>query len=202
MTKSLFIWILTLTFFSEPSFGADLKEISNLFKNTFWNSHYEEGKCGVNVETLVRKSMDNHLDLSGAQILEIKDESGRMFGLVSALVAREGGRFILPRQTSPTRQVGPKNWYFHAVLLVNGHILDYDFTNEARILPLKDYLSEMFIPVNQRKNKDFIMREMKGYEITSYPAEDYILRRNQRLRVKEIGSTQKLTVFAPHFFNP
>jgi hypothetical protein len=101
MKFSKILFPLFWLFFSIQSFAADLVGISNLFKDTFWTEHYEERYCGKNIEKLVRKSIERRLDLTNAQIIEITDISGWMFGMVNALQAREGGRPITPAQMAP-----------------------------------------------------------------------------------------------------
>lgn len=195
-----FVFPLILFLISLQSIAADLKGISKIFKDTYWTSHYEERFCGKNIEKLVRKAIEARLDLSGAQIIQITDSSGWMFGMVNALQAREGGRLIVPAQTSPERSPGEKNWYFHVVLLVEGKVLDYDFLSQPTINPLKDYLNAMFIPAQKQSDKDYKMSKMKGYKIKTYPAEDYILRQNQRLSVEEISQESYLKEYLPAFF--
>ena len=194
---SLYILLISLSF---QTLAADLKGITKIFKNSFWSSHYEEGYCGKNIENLVTKAIEARLDLDGAEIVQITDEGGWMFGMVNALAAREGGRLITPASASPARSPGEKNWYFHVVLLVDGKVLDYDFTNQVKILPLKDYLNAMFIPVSKMSDLEYKKSKMKSYKITTYPAEDYILRREQRLPVSEIEVESYLRDYLPDFF--
>jgi hypothetical protein len=195
-----FIFSLFFCLISLQSIAADLKGVSKIFQDTFWTSHYEERFCGKNIEKLVRMAIDARLDLSGAQILQITDQSGWMFGMVNALQAREGGRLIVPAQTSPERSPGEKNWYFHVVLLVEGKIIDYDFLSQASIYPIKDYMNAMFIPEKRVNDPAYKMSKMKGYKIKAYPAEDYILRQSQRLSVEQIAQESYLKDFLPVFF--
>jgi hypothetical protein len=181
--------------------AADLPGMTRLFKKSFWTDHYEQRFCGKNIEKLVRKGLDAGVDLSGAEIIEITDISGWMFQMLNALQAREAGGLITPARVSPPfRNPGEKNWHFHVVLLVEGRILDYDFTNEAQTPLFKAYLNEMFIPKNKRSDEGYKRSKMSLYQITSYPAEDYILRQNQRLGVKEISRSKYLRDYMPEFF--
>jgi hypothetical protein len=186
--------------YSLSSLAADLAGISRIFSNTFWTSHYEERYCGKNIEKLVKKSMDARLDLRDAYIVEITDPVGRMFGMVNALQARESGRLIEPARTSPARHPGESNWYFHAVLLVNGRIMDYDFTNQPTILPLNHYLHQMFIPATKQTDLTYKQSKMKGFKLVLFPAEDYILRQQQRLSTREIAKEYYIKDLVPEFF--
>ena len=200
MFKAKFFSAALLLCFSSQVLAADLAGINRIFSSTFWTSHYEERFCGKNIEKLVRKSIEARLDLSDAYIVEITDVSGYMFGMVNALQAREGGRLITPARTNPERLPGEKNWYFHAVLLVNGKVMDYDFTNQPTVLPFNQYMTHMFIPADKHKDAKFKMNKMKGYKVTLFPAEDYILRQQQRLPVREIAKEYYLKDFSPSFF--
>jgi hypothetical protein len=194
------IFVLLLCFSTLATLAADLVGISNLFKNSFWSAHYEERFCGKNIEKLITKSMELNLDLSNAEIVQITDSSGYMFGMVNALQAREGGPYIQPRRSSPSNMPGEKNWYFHVVLKVEGKILDYDFTNGPRILSMKEYMLEMFVLKTKHGDKAHINNKLKGYKFTTYPAEDYILRRNQRLSTSEIETIYKIQEYLPELF--
>jgi hypothetical protein len=198
MKKIILIVSLLLSF---HTLAGDLNGLTKLFKDTFWTDHYEERFCGKNIEKLVRKAIDKNIDLNDVEILEITDSSGWMFGMVNALQARESGRYIEPRQSNPSNLPGESNWYFHVVLKVEGKILDYDFMNEATVLNEKDYFLKMFIPSDKQSNADYKMRKMKGYEITTYPAEDYILRRDNRQTSDDIKVKYKFPTYMPMFFN-
>lgn len=201
MKNSKIILIILSALFSFHSFAADLVGISHIFKKTFWTSHYQERFCGRNIEGLVQKAIDARLDLSNAQILQITDPHGSMFGMVQAVVARESGRLIEPARTLPKRNPGVMNWYFHVVLMVEGKILDYDFTNQPRILSLNQYMNEMFIPADKMTNKKWKIDKMKSYRLKSFPAEDYMLRLSQRMTVQEIATETLLKDVIPGFFN-
>lgn len=200
MSISRFMFLILLALFSLQSFAADVAGISKIFKQTFWTSHYEERFCGKNIEGLVRKAMDQGLDLNNAYIVQITDTSGFMFGMVAAVSAREGGPFIQPRQQNPSNLPGEKNWYFHVVLKVDDKILDYDFTNDPKVLTMKEWLKEMWIPKEKMNDLAYRQYKMKGYKITTYPAEDYIIRQNQRLGVSAIEKVSYLKDYMPSFF--
>jgi hypothetical protein len=66
---------------------------------------------------------------------------------------------------------------------------------------MANYLNEMFIPQSKRADLNYRLSKMKGYKITTYPAEDYILRRDQRMSTKEISTEYYLRDYLPTFFN-
>lgn len=200
MQRSKLFSVIIFFLLSFKAFAADLTGVSNLFAQTFWNSHYEERYCGKNIETLVAKAVNARLDLSNAQIIGISDAGGWMAGMVNALQAREAGLLITPSRVSPMRHPGERNWYFHVVLLVEGRVMDYDFTNQPRVIPLNDYLHEMFIPKAKRYDRQYKIRKMQHYKITTYPAEDYILRRHQGLTTQDITREYYLKDVYPQFF--
>jgi hypothetical protein len=200
LLKSKLALAILSTFCALQSWAADLPGISRIFAQSFWTSHYEERFCGKNIEKLVRKSIKARLDLRDAYIIEITDTSGWMFGMVNALQAREGGRLIEPARTAPARHPGEKNWYFHAVLMVNGKIMDYDFTNQPTLHPLKQYLNLMFIPADKQIDAKYKLSKMKGYKLTLFPAEDYILRQQQRLPTRDVAKEYYLKDLVPDFF--
>lgn len=93
-----------------------------------------------------------------------------MFGMVNALEAREGGRLIFPAQVWPSRLPGENYWFHHVDLLVDGKVLDYDFTNQPKILLLKEYLNAMFIPSDRLGDVNYKTSKMKLSKLSTFPA--------------------------------
>lgn len=116
--------------------------------------------------------------------------------MVNAFEARERGRLIVPSRTSPARSPGDMNWFHHVVLYVDGKVMDYDFGNEASVTGIKEYLKRMFVP----KTRPELISKLKGYEVEAYPAEDYLLRKKQRLSVEEIKTQHTFKDFAPNLY--
>ena len=149
----------------------------------------------------MRKAQAANLNLSGASILKITDPFGYTFGLVSAVQAREAGRLMVPARVKPERAPGKNNWEFHVVLLIEGKILDYDFTNEPRILSAHEYFNYMFIPREKMTDLNYRQNKLKSFRVTTYPATEYISRLDQRLGITAIEKESKLAEFLPKLFN-
>lgn len=187
--RLFFIYFLASCFLQSTVWAADLPRLKKLFENT-WTSNYVERYCGLNIENLVSKAMDENIDLDGVQIVGLKDHGGWMFGMVSAVQARGATRFA----------PGERNWYFHVFLLADGKVLDYDFTNTAKLLSINEYMHEMYLPKEKWGDAKYKESKMKLYEFEFYPAEDYIYRLRARQSRSEIATIVKLKDYMPSFF--
>lgn len=187
--RLFFIYFLVSCFFQTSLWAADLTRLKKLFENT-WTSNYVERYCGLNIENLVSKAMDENIDLEGVEIVGLKDQGGWMFGMVNALQARGATRL----------GAGESNWYFHVFLLVDGKILDYDFTEAPKVLSFNEYMHEMYLPKEKWNDLKYKESKMKLYEFEFYPAEDYIYRLRARQSRSEIAKKIKLKDYMPGFF--
>jgi len=183
------IKFLLINIFQASALAADIKALKKLFEST-WTTNYVEGRCGLNIENLVSKAMDENIDLSGAQIIGLKDIGGWMFGMVNAVQAREATRF------GP----GETNWYFHVFLLAEGMVFDYDFTNSPRIININEYMHEMYLPKEKWKDLKYKESKMKLFELELYPAEDYLYRLRARQSRSEVATKIRFKDYMPSFF--
>lgn len=100
-----------------------------------WPANYEAMWCPTNVFNLLRRLDEAKVDISNAQVLYI---------VPSFYSGKKGDSFVRPR----VARVGPngpvREWTFHVILLIEGKILDLDFTNEPVVVELNDYFGRMF----------------------------------------------------------
>jgi len=197
----IFILFFTLLF-SFSSWSADLPKLAKLFSNTFWTV-YQERYCGRNIEALSAEALEKKIDMKGAFIMEIRNAGFDTFGMVAALNAREAGRPYVPaRLIPPFRVPGSSNWYFHAVLLADGVVHDYDFGNVASPTPLKEYIEKMFLPAEKVDDIKYKKNKIARYEISLYPVTEYLQAQKERRRVSEVAEVYetKLEVYYPELF--
>lgn len=177
MKLSLFISlaIKTLFFFqflsAEKAHGADFYRLNQLFQKHFWGSFYKENKCGPNIEYFVRLALKENINLEGAAIIHIENKGLDTFGMVAAVRAREQGQYFDstgPHKNRPSREAGEVNWFYHAVLLADGFVFDFDFENEPKALPFEDYIHEMFIPEAKKLDSVFYRTKLSGYALSFY----------------------------------
>lgn len=124
--------------------------LQQLFVANFY-THYQEGKCGLNILGLITRAQEQGLDVSNAHIIEITNKGFSVFGLVNVEYARGAGR-LNPNPDSGFRNLpGERNWYHHVVLELNGQIYDFDFGNTPAVTTVSDYFEKMFL---EEKTKD------------------------------------------------
>ena len=137
--------ILLLALALSPAFSFANSDLTAQFTKEFY-SHYQSGKCGQNIMNLIDRAETNHIDMSRANLIEIKNEGFSVFGLVNAEHVRGGGKLYKEIPTHGIKwEPGEANWHFHAILELDGHIYDFDFGNEAAVVSVKAYLEKMFL---------------------------------------------------------
>lgn len=172
-------WVVAfvLSLWSQLVLAADLPALTALFESRFV-SGYVSGKCGVNIMELLAAAQKEGVDTSGARIVQIVDQDGSFMGLINVELARLSGRMIRPPiPGGPSHEPGERNWYHHVILEAEGHILDFDFTNEPTVLPTAEYFERMFLDEDPKPGYGgfYIGREkkLKGYELTLTPVEEH-----------------------------
>lgn len=128
--RGLSLIYLISTVASISARAADLPRLRAHFEETF-ASHYEPRLCGKNIARLIESAGEEAIDLEDAYFLKIESES---FWQLQA---------FSPRGYAPGKR---QPWSFHVVLVADGFVFDYDFTNRPRVLPADDYFFEMFVP--------------------------------------------------------
>jgi hypothetical protein len=111
--------------------------------------------------------------------------------MVAALQAREQGRYIDrgAQRGSPQREAGDTNWYYHAFVVADGYVFDFDYLNNPSVLHIVDYMYAMFIPNAKRTDTQFIQNKFGGYYLSFYgikpvePWESYRVPINEILEV-------------------
>ncbi len=172
--KNLIVLLLLLSSFSiQIAQAADLNSLSALFKKHYWGSFYREGKCGPNSEYFVRLALNKNIDLDGTMIVHVENKGGDTFGMVAAVQAREQGRYIsgpteTRNRTYPEREIGEANWYYHAFVVADGYVFDFDFQNNPTIIGFADYIYAMFVPNAKRSNPEFIQNKLGGYYLSLF----------------------------------
>jgi hypothetical protein len=150
-----------------PAVAGDLRVAEEVIARA-WNTDYEERFCGPNIERLVGRFKDAGLSLDSAEVLEIENAGGSMFGMVNAERARTG---------NSRRPTDEKNWYHHVILVYEGHVFDFDFMSEPTVLPKAEYFEQMFLDENAPPEFPFyrIGRDTKldGYKFKVRPATSY-----------------------------
>jgi hypothetical protein len=161
---------LGLALFSVSAAFANHREIEAVFVRA-WSTDYTENRCGPNIEKFVTRLAREGVALEKAEVVEITNLGGSLFGMLNA----ERGRTDNPRFTTEER-----NWYHHVVLLADGYIFDFDFMDQPTVLPVAEYFEQMFLEEipNPYPPTDYIGREtkLKEYEVKLYPAEKYTTR--------------------------
>jgi hypothetical protein len=117
---------------SFPTFASNQK-LETLFSTHFYR-HYESGQCGKNIIKFIKAADAAGIDVSTMNVLFIENKGGSVFGMVNA------------EKATRSYHDGEANWYHHVVAVDDaGLVYDFDFTSTPRIIPIQDYIEEMFL---------------------------------------------------------
>jgi hypothetical protein len=116
--------------FSGVSSAADIPQLTDLFRETFVEA-YTPRFCRDNVGRLIAAADKSGIDMRGAELVKLSSPDFWELNAFSARGYRLGDR---------------RFFYFHYVLIADGYVFDYDFTDRAVILKVEDYFYEMFVP--------------------------------------------------------
>lgn len=131
---------------SRLPWGGATQGLEGLFEDFFYDTEVRPGECRDNISNWVGDLKQRGLDVRGIYGVRIDLDPSQpswtwSFGRVHAMRDRWGqareGNFYTP-------------WYYHVIAIDHrwgqGLVYDFSFTKTPRVLPLWDYLREMFIP--------------------------------------------------------
>lgn len=158
---------------------AQATNLDQIFSSSFI-SGYQSNRCGANIMALIDRADQAGVDLSRANILELRNNGNTVFGMLNAEYARNQGK-LLPQPTSDGMKFEPgeTNWEFHVVLELDGEIFDFDFGNKPVVANVQDYFDKMFL--EEQKGKFNVMpgQKLADYKVIVISAQDYIKRVRQ-----------------------
>jgi hypothetical protein len=169
--------------------AADVPGLRSLFEASF-RSSYEVRHCGRNIDRFLRSAQAQGLNLQGAHYVKL---TGSGFFELPPLQRRGS--------SAPGVFMADGLWYFHVILVADGMVFDFDFTNRPRVLPVVDYLREMFVPpgsVVQHWGMTIRYPEiMQSWSAETLSAEDYlesneVFERHPRKRTLALGQWTRL----------
>ena len=153
------------------------KEYLSLFRRMFFSTTYNSLKCYENIYSLLEKAKENGLNLAHVRVIFIFDKD------YDKLLSRKSTDSSYAGIQRPTitmyktrivynRSDPPGEFRFHAVAAVQGKIMDFDYTNSPKMVPLAAYCRAMFAPVKMsRKEREALFKQLT---IRVIPAEEYL----------------------------
>jgi hypothetical protein len=150
-------YLFLLLIFTQVSFAADLPKLQTLLKKKI-TTFYAPRFCGQNIDKMVRAADKKRIDLTNSYVAVLKHPG---FWGLQAFSARG--------------QVGQRQpWGFHVILIADNHVFDLDFTNQPKVLPLKKYFTEMFVPKTKPDIPYDFKSELPYIELELYSSHDYL----------------------------
>lgn len=139
--------LLLISFFVPAHAASAPQTIESQYKES-WDILYKPLLCGENVYRLINASdVPVSTKANVVHIIHINSPFAQV-------------RPLLPREDRDK-----KGWSFHAFLVIDGFVYDFDFTQSPTVLPLKAYMAQMW--ERERFNQE--------YQIHIKPAHAYTL---------------------------
>ncbi len=156
--------------------GFFSSEAKQYFQEVFF-THYTPRKCGENILNFIAYTHKKGIDLSQAHILKLTNTRYSVFGMLNAEYAREAGRINHEFPKSGLQNhPGESNWHQHIILEIEGHIYDFDFSNEPTVLTVQEYFEKMFLQEKTKaENGEFFVgrkEKLENYQVEVLPALD------------------------------
>lgn len=126
--KKIFAFVF-MSFILSSAQAADLSSLITLYRQSFFTL-YQPRFCGENIRRFLLEANRRRIDTSGAVVAKLEGGFWEVRGFSAR--ARMGEDELLGN--------------FHVFLVAEGHVFDFDFTSQPKVLPLHDYLVEMYAP--------------------------------------------------------
>jgi len=173
------------------SYAADLQAIKENFEVAYFDScpnserykkdiqeMYVGGRCRRNIEHFILSLKNKKIDLSNSYLLMIKNISSNDQGYLICYRCRQDS----------LSDIGPgpsKQWSYHAVLLSDGVVFDFDYTNRPTPVEYSFYFQDMFTPFSYRSSisdqKKWWNMMNEDWRVVLIPAKD--VKNNQKIQL-------------------
>ncbi len=146
--------LMVISTLSLSARAADVEGLVDLFEQEYV-SGYDDGRCQYNIRYFTAKARAQGIDLSGAIYLT---------------VLGYGNLWYYHGRSRPGQAPTSGVWFHHYVLAIptdgskgakfspdrNYAVLDFDFGNTPKLVDLRTFLREMFMPLSARKDESRI----------------------------------------------
>lgn len=127
------------------------KQYLNLFRRLFFSRSYDSLKCHENIYRLLKKAEAEKLDLTGLSVIfifnkehdklmPIKSQNATDYGVHRPTITMHRTRIVYNRSDPPGQ------FRYHAFAAIRDKIMDFDYTNSPKLVPVQEYFKNMFSP--------------------------------------------------------
>jgi hypothetical protein len=149
--------------------AADLKRIAERYQAEF-HSGYTEGHCGQNINGFLMRLIQSRVDIS----------------CVVGFLADGGGDVSVYHARNPHGVPERRTWFHHYFIVIPTHagctreayqprttdqVVDFDFGNEPRLVPFREYLETMWLSRRLHSNPAAVRTDFSA-GITSFQVVD------------------------------
>ena len=185
----IFLLFLLFSFniFADVKESTSAKTLSNsvskesLFAEFYNSDEIDPRKCGVNSIRLVEKWHEHGLDISNTEIWSITNKGFQYFGLVKYYQNRWQPMLVRSIDENGEEYISNDSggWYFHAFVVDGGKVYDASFHKNPKILPIANYIQDMFVLKHDIGNRfyerrSFGLKVLEDYEVEAGSASSQI----------------------------
>jgi hypothetical protein len=171
--------ILLFFIFSSHVLLAQSKK-EKIFNQLYHSDLIDSRFCGKNSELLVRTWEEQGLDISKAEIWHIESYAGNYFGLIKYYQNRWAYFREAPYPGNPNYAANTSGgWYFHVFVVDNGKVYDLSYAQEPKVVPLDEYIMDMFVLKTDIGNAsfdkvEFGLESITGYKIKAFDGIEFL----------------------------
>lgn len=169
LTRYLFIIFICLSFLAGASYAKeDLhetlpeqksvdtqkkleKQYLNLFRRLFFGRSYDSLKCHENIYRLLKRAEAEKLDMADLNVIfifnkdhdklmSIKSQNAVDYGVHRPTITMHRTRIVYNRSEPPGQ------FRYHVFAAIRDKIMDFDYTNSPKLVPVGEYFKSMFSP--------------------------------------------------------
>jgi hypothetical protein len=127
------------------------KQYLNLFRKLFFSRSYDSLKCHENIYRLLKKAEEKKLDPADLsvififnkehdQLMPIKSQNAAAYGVHRPTITMHRTRIVHNRSDPPGQ------FRYHVFAAIRDKIMDFDYTNSPKQIPVQEYFKNMFSP--------------------------------------------------------
>jgi len=153
------------------------KQYLNLFRRLFFSRSYDSLKCHENIYRLLKKAEAGKLDLTDLSVIfifnkehdklmPIKSQNATDYGVHRPTITMYRTRIVYNRSDPPGQ------FRYHVFAAIKDKIMDFDYTNSPKLVPVQEYFKNMFSP---KKMSEVERRKLfNGLTLRVISAKEYL----------------------------
>jgi hypothetical protein len=127
------------------------KRYLNIFRRLFFSRSYDSLKCHENIYRLLNRAEAEKLDITDLSVIfifsknhdkliPIKSQNATDYGVHRPTITMYRTRIVYNRSDPPGQ------FRYHVFTAIKDKVMDFDYTNSPKLVPVEEYFKSMFSP--------------------------------------------------------